>query len=184
MLDAYFRETPLSGVGVVLALLAATFFAALAVRRGWAAPLRVWLYAAALGSYVAVTMVPGAFEEGWRWRSPLGLHVDAPLWDAFVAGTDSRSLNVWIGVPLGAAAVLLALDLRRSWPALVVLVVPWVAEWWQAVMPTARDGLSGEDLGDNLYGIAVGAVLGLLLHVALVWAERRWGSNAAESNDV
>jgi len=176
VLDAYFREFPLAGVGVVLALLVATVLAAAALRTGAASPLRVWWYAAALGSYVAITMVPGAFEEGWRWRSPLGLHLDAPRWDAFVTGIDSRSLNVWIGVLLGVGAVLLALDLRRWWPVLVVLVAPFVAEWWQAVMPTVRDGLSGEDLGDNLYGIAVGVLLGAVAHLCLVWAERRWGT--------
>ncbi|MGH1564172.1 hypothetical protein [Mumia sp. DW29H23] len=176
MLDAYFREVPLAGIGVVLALLLATALAAVALRTGAASPVRVWLYVAVVGSYVAVTMLPGALAEGWRWQSPLALRVDAPLWEAFWTSTDSRTLNVWAGVLLGAAAVLLALDLRRWWPALVVLALPWVAEWWQAVIPTPRDGLSGEDLGDNLYGIAVGAAVGAALHLALAAAERRWGA--------
>ena len=177
MLDAYFRETPLSGIGVVLALLLATTLAAVALRTGTVSPLRVWLYAAALGSYAAVTMMPGALDQGWHWASPWRLHVDPPLWDAFLVGIDSRSLNVWIGLPLGAAAVLLSLELRRWWPSLVVLAAPWLAEWWQAIMPTARDGLSGEDVGDNLYGIAVGAVVGLLLHLVLGLVERRGGTH-------
>ncbi|MBW9209804.1 hypothetical protein KV102_06075 [Mumia sp. zg.B53] len=177
MLDAYFRETPLSGIGVVLALLLATTLAAVALRTGTVSPLRVWLYAAALGSYAAVTMMPGALDQGWRWVSPLGLHVDPPRWDALLTGIDSRSLNVWAGLALGASAVLLSLELRQWWPSLVVLAAPWLVEWWQAVMPTARDGLSGEDVGDNLYGIAVGAVIGLLLHAGLVLVERRAGTH-------
>ncbi|KAA1424700.1 hypothetical protein FE697_001895 [Mumia zhuanghuii] len=181
MLDSYFRETPMAGVGIVVALSVATALAAASVRTAYAAPVRVWVYVAGLGTFVAVTMLPDSLSHGWHWRSPLDLSLAEPRWDAFVTGVDSATLNVWLGLPLGIGAVLLALDRHRWWPVVVAVLAPCVAEWWQAVMPSGRHGMSGEDLANNLVGIGVGAVVGVLLHLALVRAERRWGSDAGAS---
>lgn len=177
MLDAYFRATPLAGVGIVLALCLATGLAAVAVRTAWAPPLRVWLYVASVGTYGAVTMLPDSWSRGWHWRSPFDLALVVPQWDAWVAGVDSATLNVWLGLPVGVGAALLALDLRRWWPLVVALLAPWAAEWWQAVMPSGRHGLSGEDLANNLYGIVVGVAIGAAIDRLLVWWERRMGTD-------
>lgn len=173
MIGIYLDATPWAAPLVLLAALVLAGVAGpLARRHG----LPTWVvYAAGLSwaTFVAVTATPS--ELPWV-RTDRGLG-DGAVWSL---GTDTvswpdltrvnePSLNVWLAVPLGATALLLALALRRWWPLLLAVATPLVAESLQMLVPQlGRVGFLLADVALNLAGVGLGVLAGLVLSPLLL----------------
>ena len=126
-----------------------------------------WLLAALIVSaalVIALTLTPNAGVEESSLvdprsdRGPWGYLRQPEYW----LHLDSRTLNVALFIPLGLTLGLLARGAAR-WVILGFgLVLPWLVEGLQVVLPFDRDPQS-IDLADNSTGVLIGFALGLLV---------------------
>ncbi|WP_019135256.1 VanZ family protein [Cellulomonas massiliensis] len=161
-LDLLWRETPWAGVGLVLSTVAAVGVVALSRRRG-ADALVAGGWVLALGLVVTMTMTPG-----FSWRpNPTVVACAADSWAPLSLGSllafDQRAANVLLLVPLGLLAVLLRPRPVAAAALAVTVAMPFVAELTQYLVPSLGRVCDSEDLVDNLTGVVVGVVLGVLL---------------------
>lgn len=153
--------------GVLAALVVAPL-----VMRLWRLPALValtWSVAAAVplaglltplnwgGWSAPITLAP--LRMGWlgepRWLGPHEL-----------LSASEPSLNVWLFVPLGGAALVAMVAGRRVGPGLVALAVPLVGEILQGAIPALdRVGMQWPDLSANWQGLVLGALVALPLAV-------------------
>ena len=144
-----------------------------------------WLVAALIVSgalVVALTLTPNAGIEDSSLvdprfdRGPWGYLRQPEYW----LHLDSRTLNVALFVPLGFTLGLLARGAAR-WAVLAFgLVLPWIVEGLQAVLPFDRDPQS-IDLADNSTGFVVGYVAGVLVMGAVAAARGRASTSAGDA---
>ena len=159
----FFGTVPLSvlavAVSVVIAVALSTRAAAwLRTRRSVAA-----LVLLGFGLVISATLVPtgaaldGIPSDGVCDTSRLGIASIEEL-----TSVNTSSLNVLLFVPLGFALGLLP----RTRPAAIVAVaaasLTFVVEAIQLLLPVLGRGCQTADLVDNLMGLAIGVVIGLL----------------------
>lgn len=89
------------------------------------------------------------------------------LWVQF--STD-RALNTWMLVPLGFFAGYLAI--RRWWVLVMALAVPFFVEGTQRVVSSLGRRCQFQDVIDNVWGVILGASLGIALGWFLPWAAK------------
>ena len=126
-----------------------------------------WLVAALIVSgalVVALTLTPNAGIEDSYFvdprfdRGPWGYLRQPEYW----LHLDSRTLNVALFIPLGLTLGLLARGAAR-WVILGLgLVLPWLVEGLQAMLPFNRDS-QAIDLADNTTGFLIGFAWGLII---------------------
>lgn len=124
------------------------------------------LFGFSVVGFVALVVTPGRDVLDAEGRGQFDAAVRIPtLRDLYVF--TELGLNIWLAVPMGFFATLVALRLGSHWPWLLVLSVPILAETWQWAIPQwGRVGFQLSDALANLTGIAVGCLVG--------WASARW----------
>ena len=150
--------------GVVLAIVIGVVAARPVARALSTRPAVAWLLVASLGIAVAATLTPtdraladGAISAGACDLARIGL---APV-DELLVISDT-SLNVLLFVPLGLAIGLLPPSRRRTILAAAALVLPFVIEATQLLVPALDRICQSADVFDNLTGLAIGLVGGVV----------------------
>jgi VanZ family protein len=149
--------------GIVALLLAQPVARALRCR-----PWLAWMLITSLGLIAAATLTPIHGPTGLDTSQLRPCDLDR-RWFASLAEITTItdvSLNIAMFVPLGLAIAWLPRS-RRAIPVLVLAVVlPFVIEGLQYALPTLARGCQSGDVIDNLTGLAVGLVIGVVI---------RWG---------
>lgn len=172
MIRAFLRGAPWAVPAGVLALVIATAVAWPVARRLEVRLVPVWLFLAAAGGFLAATVTPSPTAGHWSWRGVTSFAVVLPSPDALHSLNDV-SVNVFLGVPLGLAAVWLSGECRRWWPLVVAVALPFVVEAFQAWLPLGRLGFQLPDVIANGIGLVAGGVLGALVVGAVIWLRGR-----------
>jgi hypothetical protein len=140
------------------------------------------LLGGAVAYATAVTMSPpGVSDKGVLAPDrPCAIHT-VELGLAAVSADDQRILNVLLLVPVGVFAALVATRLRAR-PGLAVVALaaalPFAYEAGQQLFRGLQRACDTTDLVDNLTGVLLGLVAGVLL-VGLRWAARRESGRVA-----
>jgi hypothetical protein len=156
------------GSALLLTLIAAIGLAPalahrLGTRRGVAA-----LLVFGFGLVLTATLLPdgdalrGFGSDGVCDTSRIGL---IPL--GRLTRPNEESLNVLLLVPLGIAVAFLPRSRATVLIAIAAVSLPFVVEAVQLLVPALGRGCQTADLFDNLLGLAIGAVVGLLLRPLL-----------------
>lgn len=152
------------GVGLVLSVVGA---AALArrLREPW---LVTFGFCASLALVLAATLTPSpgsvvgpCLTDTARPLGPSGLELL----------TTARSLNTWMFVPLGVFVGYLAV--RRWWFLVVGVACPVLIEAVQRLLPALGRRCQYQDVIDNLWGLLLGALVGLVLGLLMPWFGQR-----------
>jgi len=162
--------------GVVLALVLGAVAARPVARALSTRPAVAWLLVTSLGIALAATLTPtdtaltdGAISSGTCDLGRIGL---AP-WEE-LSVVSATSLNVLLFVPLGVAIGLLPPSRRRTILAAAVLL-PLAIEAIQLLVPALDRICQSADIFDNLAGLAIGLVGGLVTR----WVARTGGRRRA-----
>ncbi|TXH30803.1 MAG: VanZ family protein [Actinobacteria bacterium] len=121
---------------------------------------------ASLCLIVAATLSPGV-DGVWGGCLREVVHPLGPR--GLLTGGD-RSLNTWLFVPLGLFAALASRTRRWILPA--AFAVPFVVEGVQRLVPWLGRRCQFQDLVDNVWGVVLGAVAGLLIGVLISRPQR------------
>jgi hypothetical protein len=127
-----------------------------------------------LGAVLAATIPPTA--GGWDrpsgpGRCDFGRIGLAPL-SEYLRLSDT-SLNVILFVPLGLAVGLLGRSPAMVRTLIAAVALPPAIEAIQSLAPVLGRGCESRDVSDNLLGLGIGLVLGLLLSVVRARRPRR-----------
>jgi glycopeptide antibiotics resistance protein len=126
-----------------------------------------FLLVLALGGVLTLTLLPdlrGAFWENRRYAvqqctlTGAGPH---PLSELLTA--TQSSLNVALFVPVGLAVTLARSRTRAGATALGATALPFAVEYAQYLVPSLGRACDAQDIWDNLFGLAIGLLGGLLL---------------------
>ncbi|MGL5405477.1 MAG: VanZ family protein [Propionibacteriaceae bacterium] len=105
--------------------------------------------------------------KGWDWNAD----VVACSWSPWLPlppsqwlETSSDALNIWFFVPAGMAAMFLVTKKRRLSAAFLVMLVPVICETAQHFFPAAGRVCIAEDIANNLVGVAIGFLIGIVLN--------------------
>ncbi|MGO4256269.1 hypothetical protein [Marmoricola sp. RAF53] len=157
MLRVFLDADPWALPTTIALTLAALLLAPRCARRFGGRAFGWWFFLSSVGVFAAVTMTPagGDFTAGFSGHVIRSMAPTLPgMRD--LRSLDEVSLNVLVGVPVGAAIALLAHQLRRWWPLLFV-GLPLVSELVQGALPGLnRVGFLLGDAITNLLGIALG----------------------------
>ena len=129
-----------------------------------------WLVSALIVSaafIVGLTLTPNAGGEDSlvdprSHQGPWGYLIEPEYW----LHVDARSLNVALFIPLGFTLALLTHGRARAIALAAGLVLPWLIEGLQAVLPFARDSQLN-DVADNSLGLTLGFATGLAVSALL-----------------
>lgn len=165
LLDNYFRNLPWVAPVALIGLAVLLMLAPQVQRRSGLSRRLFVAYGLAAVGFIALVATPsrgtleaadaGTFDPAIRIPAPRDLYVFTEL-----------GLNIWMTVPLGLFALLVARRLRRSWPLIVALAVPLGCELAQWAFPQMnRVGFQLSDLAANWLGVAVGVAVGALVTV-------------------
>lgn len=128
-----------------------------------ASPMVAWLLVVSLGIIVSATLTPlrGHFNFGAVGGtcdfSRIGL---APLED--LGDINDTTLNIVMFVPLGIGLGLLARSRRTAGLIAAAIILPFVIEGTQLLIPALERGCESADVFDNLTGLAIGLALGTM----------------------
>jgi glycopeptide antibiotics resistance protein len=117
----------------------------------------------AFGFVAAATLVPdaaamtGASSDGICDFSRIGF---APIDE--LLRVNFTSLNVLLFVPLGVAVALLPRTKAAAMVTIAAIATPFVVETIQLVATVLGRGCQTADVFDNLFGLAIGLVIGTL----------------------
>ncbi len=153
--------------GVFVSLIAGTLLAAPVGRTLRIRPVLAGLLMFSVGIIVAATLTPlrdalevGAVGTGTCDFSRLGL---APL--AELSDRNDTSLNVILFVPLGLGIALVPQRRLRGTLLLAAIASPFVIEAIQLIAPVLDRGCQSADVIDNLTGLSIGFVIGLVVRL-------------------
>jgi glycopeptide antibiotics resistance protein len=144
-----------AGLLAILAASIATPFVAraLEIRRVY-----VWCFLCSVGVFLAATVTPSPTAGSWAHAPLINLRLALPrIYD--LKSLNDESVNVFLCVPLGFFALLLARASRRFWPLLVAIALPFFAEAIQILPVLDRIGFQLPDVISNLCGLVGGSVL-------------------------
>ncbi|MCP9958736.1 VanZ family protein [Streptomyces sudanensis] len=162
MISAAVSGTPWLVPGIAASLLLALLLCKKLGRYVGLWNVAAFLYIVSLGMVASITITPSLSEFTSSFCS---LEFPSPVSPGELAGTNQRSLNVLLFVPLGLAS---ALTRRRR--GLLVgassLSLPFIIEFIQYAIPSFGRTCQGVDIVDNLTGLACGALLGVIVRVA------------------
>ena len=166
-------------VGAVpLSVLAVTLTLVVAV--GGSAAVARWLHTRrsvailllfGFGFVLSATIVPtgaaldGEISDGICNLSRMGL---APIDE--LTRINVTTLNVLLFIPLGVAVGLLPGTRRSVLVALAATSLTFVVETIQLLLPVLGRGCETADMADNLLGLLVGLILGIVLRPLARWA--------------
>ncbi|MCU7820960.1 VanZ family protein [Kitasatospora sp. DSM 101779] len=125
-----------------------------------------FLLVLALGGIATLTLLPDIRRPLWenaRYAADgcvTGLAGPRPLAELLTA--TQSSLNVALFVPLGAAVVLAGTWPRRIAGTAAALALPVGVEALQYALPVLGRACDEQDVWDNLFGLAIGAAIGLI----------------------
>jgi hypothetical protein len=125
-----------------------------------------FLLVLSLGGIVTLTLLPDIRRplcENARYAADACVFGQAgprPLAELLTA--TQSSLNVALFVPLGAAVALAGTWPRRIAGTVTALALPVGVEALQYALPVLGRACDEQDVWDNLFGLAIGAVLGLI----------------------
>jgi hypothetical protein len=156
---------PLLLPGIVISVVAALVFARPVAQVLGSSRNVAGLLIFSLGLIAAATLTPdgaalfdGRVSTGQCDTSRTGL----PPLRAFLRPNEA-SLNVLLFIPLGIAVALLPRTRRSFVVAVSAIALTFVIETLQLVLPALGRGCQTADLVDNLLGLAIGAIVGLVL---------------------
>jgi glycopeptide antibiotics resistance protein len=115
------------------------------------------------GSLDFDTVIPGSCDFSRIGLPPLGSF----------RGLNDTSLNVLLFIPLGFSVALLPRSRRALTVILAAIALPFVVEATQLLLPALARGCESADVVDNLTGLAIGLVGGLVVRSVVGVVERR-----------
>jgi glycopeptide antibiotics resistance protein len=132
---------------------------ALRVRRSVA-----WVMVLSLGIIMAATVTPQgeALLIGARGSSSCDLSRLGPVPLGEFLRLTEPSLNVLMFIPLGAAIGLMPRSRLKAAVVIVAIALPFVIETIQLLVPVLDRGCESADVVDNLTGLAIGFVGGVV----------------------
>src|SRR4051812_18539364 len=149
--------------GVAISVLAAVLLATFAGRSLGSSRVVAAALIVSVGAILAATVTPIAASEtagGAGRECDMSKASVIPLSE--LTTLDDRSLNVLLFVPLGLTIGLVPAA-RSRFPLLVAAtVLPVAIETFQLVAPTLNRGCEASDVVDNVTGIAVGFIAGVV----------------------
>jgi hypothetical protein len=165
----WFVETvPLFLPGIVLTVIVATLGARPLARRAGIHPAVAFLLVASIGLIVSATLTPlrDALDQGVPSSGTCDMsRTGWPPLSTYLSPTGA-ALNVILFVPLGVALGLLPPHARWTRIAIVLgLVSPIAVELTQLVVRSLARGCQAADIVDNVTGVALGLLVGMLIRV-------------------
>jgi VanZ like family len=121
----------------------------------------VFLLLLSLGGIVALTLTPGEDAFSPYLVAECVVRIVRPIGFERVMNLGERGLNVVLFIPLGASLAALPRSRTKLGLIAVALVLPFVIEGLQYVVPALGRSCSTVDVIDNLTGLLVGLVIGL-----------------------
>jgi glycopeptide antibiotics resistance protein len=164
---------PMMAIPLLLPALLVAIVVAVLAARPLARPLGVnthvvFLLVCGFGLVLAATITPtddaifdGQHSSGICDLSRFGI---APIPD-LVRPTEA-SLNVLLFVPLGIAVGLLPRSRHRMIVAALAVLLTFLVEGTQLLVPALGRGCQSADIVDNLLGLVIGASIGIVLRQA------------------
>lgn len=167
MIGSFLNSTPWIWPALALAT-SASLVAFRPVARILRAPrLVAFLLLLSLGGIVALTLTPGddAFAP---WLHPeCFVRIVRPIGFERVLNLGERGLNVVLFVPLGLSLGLLPRSRAKVGLTAVAIVLPFVIEGIQFVVPALARSCNTVDVIDNLTGLGLGLVAGFAVGAAV-----------------
>ena len=130
-----------------------------ALRTGW--PV-AWALVVGFGLVISATLTPlsGVFEFGVPGSGVCDMSRLGPAPIQELVHIGDTSLNVLLFIPLGVAIGLLPRSRLKAVIACVAIVLPFVIETIQLLLPVLGRGCESADVADNLTGLLVGWLTG------------------------
>lgn len=131
-----------------------------------------WISVVCLCGFVALTDTPvGPLSSfGQHGATHVSLRIAFPT-ASDLTGISSTSLNLFAGLALGAALGARAIEVRRAGPALLAVVLPFLCEFVQFLVPAlGRAGFILSDVVVNELGVVIGLAGGAAGAFALIRA--------------
>lgn len=176
MIGAFLNSTPWFWPALALAVSASLVACRPLAGALRTSPLVAFLLVLSLGGIVALTLTPG--EDAFLPFNRSFCFIDAvgPIGVGRVLNLGERGLNVLLFLPLGASIAVLPGS--RAKAALIAgsLVLPFLVEGIQYVLPAFGRSCSSVDVVDNLTGLLVGFAVGGLVRLGIALAGRRPGT--------
>jgi glycopeptide antibiotics resistance protein len=137
-----------------------------------------------LGGIAALTLTPGEDAFARPFFQDCFVRLAPPIGVGRVLNLGERGLNVLLFLPLGLGLGLLPGSRTKLALVAGALVLPFVIEGIQYLAPALDRSCSTVDVVDNLTGLLVGLVVGLVGRVVLSFTSRSGGDPApAEAGD-
>lgn len=157
--DAFFRAIPWFLPGALLGAMVAAAIAPVLSRRWDSSKLAAWAFLTTGFAFVALTATPSHGELGEYGSTAISLGVMPPSL-AELLSVNGTSMNLVAGIGLGLGAAWLSVSSRAKWPLIAALVLPFVAELVQYLVPQlGRSGFLLTDAVINCVGVLLGAAI-------------------------
>jgi VanZ like family len=160
------RNSPLLVPGVAIALIVGVALGPGASRRTGLSPLQAGMLVFAFGAIAAITLTPGSgdglFDGPWCG----GLR-PAPRLGELLSISSEHGLNIALFVPLGVLIGLIPRVRPLTIAALVAGAMPMLIEWIQYSVPQLDRICQTWDALENLMGLIIGLVAGVVVGYAL-----------------
>lgn len=165
MLHALINDTPWLTKGLIVSALVACLLAFPAARVLRVPPVVGWLYVMAFGGILVTTWTPSLSDFTVRIcaTSPL-----SPIRPHDLITMSTRSLNVFMFVPLALLSVLPRRRTALLATTSLAVALPFIVELGQYLFPHLGRTCSYQDVIDNLTGVVLGVIIGLLIR--LTWS--------------
>ncbi|MGW6915731.1 VanZ family protein [Kitasatospora sp. NPDC054939] len=167
MIEAVLEAVPLFWPGVLCSLVPAALLnrpVGRLLRAHWAVGFVLLL---ALGGVVTLSLLPDTRGPVWELSRTAAqqctLTGAGPRPLAGLLALSRVGLNAALFVPVGVAAALAGTRSRAVVVLLGAATLPFAVEYVQYAVPALGHGCHAQDVWDNLFGLALGAVGGLLL---------------------
>lgn len=137
----------------------------------------VWAVIASAGLVIGYTLTPTG--QTYQEFGSCGLDLTVPqVTPGLFLRPSLEALNIWLFVPLGISAMLLAGSARmRVWLAAAVLAAPLVIEAVQAAIPALGRSCAADDVLYNIVGAAIGLILGVIASYGYATAQKHNSAN-------
>ncbi len=173
MLTSFLNSTPWLWPALALAV-SVSLVAFRPLARVLRAPRPVaFLLLLSLAGIVALTLTPGAdaFLPYHYFRDCV-VDVVRPIGFGRVLNLGERGLNVLLFIPFGAAIGALPWSKVKGGLLVAGLVLPFAVEGIQYLVPALDRSCSTVDVIDNLTGLGIGLVIGVVVRLGLTLAGR------------